>query len=182
MQIKWNLPVGVKIVLFGRLRASLPNTHLYIGDFTDFIVFSIPIKPVLHWCWVSAWTEGVEGKVKAGGARCALWTKVPRVMWHKLQLLNLAPHCFHTRERMVMLIRLDSLRGKKKTLALHTMPSASLNPTREAEVLSRWGGGSCTSPAPAGENPLPCAVGRWKKKAFSLLKLGVKRGMGSACR
>lgn len=38
----------------------------------DFIVFSIPVKPVLHWCLVPAWTEGVEGKVKAGGARCAL--------------------------------------------------------------------------------------------------------------
>lgn len=37
-----------------------------------FIVFSIPVKPVLHWCRVPAWTEGVEGKVKAGSARCAL--------------------------------------------------------------------------------------------------------------
>lgn len=36
-------------------------------------------------------------------------------MWHKLRLLNLALHCFHTRERIVMLIRLDSLREKKKT-------------------------------------------------------------------
>lgn len=144
----------------------------------DFIVFSIPVKPVLHWCRVPAWTEGVEGKVKAAGARCALWTKVPRVMWHKLQLLNLAPHCFHTRERMVMLIRLDSLRGKKKTLTLHTTPSASLNPTQEAEVLSRRGGGSCTSPAPAGENPPALCCGEVKEKAFSLLKLGVKQGEG----
>lgn len=100
-------------------------------------------------------------------------------MWHKLQLLNLAPHCFHTRERMVMLIRLDSLRGKKKkNLALHTMPSASLNPTREAEVLSRWGGGSCTGPVPAGENPPALCCGEVKEKAFSLLKLGVKQGDG----
>lgn len=139
-----------------------------------FIVFSVPIKPALHWCWVPAWMEGVEGKVKAGGARCAPRAKVPRVMWHKLQLLNLALHCFHTRERMVMLIRLDSLRGgKKKTLTLHTMPSASLNPMREAEVSPRRGGISCTGPAPTGENPPALPRVLWGGEGKSVLPAGI---------
>lgn len=77
-----------------------------------------------------------------------------------------------------MLIRLDSLRGekkKKKTLALHTMPSASLNPTREAEVLSRWGGGSCTGPAPAGENP-PALLWGGERKSIFPAEIGCKTG------
>lgn len=146
----------------------------------DFIGFSVSIKPALHWCWVPAWMEGVEGKVNAGGTRCAPWTKVPRVMWHKLQLLNLALHCFHTRERMVMLIRLDSLRGKKPrtTLVLHTMPSASLKPTQEAEVLSHWSGDFCTGPVPAGENPQHCPLCCRKVKELSIFTPGIecKRG------
>lgn len=59
-----------------------------------------------------------------------------------------------------MLIRLDSLRGKKRTLALHTMPSASLNPTREAEVLSRWVVALAPVLHPQVKIPLPHAVGR----------------------
>lgn len=132
------------------------------------------------------WMEGVEGEVKAGGARCAPRTKIPRVMWHKLRLLNLAPHCFHTRERMVMLIRLDSLKAKKKKptnqpFTLRTTPSASLNPTQEAEVLLHRGGGSCTDPAPRDENPpaLPHVLGGGGGKSVFVAGIGWKtRGWG----
>lgn len=135
------------------------------------------------------WMEGAEGKVKSGGARCAPRTKVPRVMWHKLQLLNLALHCFHTRERTVMLIRLDSLRGKK-----NNQPQPSPFTQRLLHRLTPRGRRRChragaaalaTGPAPTGKILWLCPIRcrEVKEKAFSQLELsGKEGGKGSARR
>ena len=109
-------------------------------------------------------------------------------MRRRLRLLNLAARCFHTRERMVMLIRLDSLRGRrkkeKKKTKPTTNPTTNPRPSLNAFCIAspHAGGGGVAAPGwqrlYAGETPpaLPRVLPGGEGKSVFLAGIGWKTG------